>query len=140
MEITGNTSPYLVGNAASLTCAVTGGNPAPHSYTWSLAGNALGEMSNMLALSPLTITNDGQDILCTAINTVGTVASGTSTLTVHCECFQFPLFLQKLGALSVGKQQISVIDAVKVELNSPKRLCLKPQIKFLIDFTNLSTF
>lgn len=86
--ITGNNSPYNVGDTPTLTCEVTGGNPTTSSFSWSKGGTIIsGAMGNMLSLSSLASVDNNQDITCTATNVVGSVTSAASTLNVLCEYY-----------------------------------------------------
>ena len=84
--ISGNNSPYTTGDSATLSCDVTGGNPATTSYSWTLGGTALpAEMLMILVITPLSNSNNGQAVTCTATNAVGPVTSAASTLDVQCK-------------------------------------------------------
>ena len=85
-SISGNTSPLTAGNSIALTCDVVGGNPATFTYVWTVGGTMQAETGQTLTLNPLTGANNGQTVMCTADNTVGTVSNmPAQTLDVQCK-------------------------------------------------------
>ena len=67
-----NQSRVGPGGAATLTCAVTRGNPVDYTYSWRLDGNTIpGETSTTLSLSAFSLADAGT-YTCLVTNEAGT--------------------------------------------------------------------
>ena len=74
-----NQSRVGLGGAATLSCAVTRGNPMAYTYSWSLAGNTIpGETSATLSLSAFTMADAGT-YTCMVTNDAG-IGMGSSII------------------------------------------------------------
>ena len=70
VTVEGPTAPYETGQTISFTCSIIGGNPAP-TKSWYKGSDLLaGETGDSLLL-PLSVADNGKDVVCKATNSAG---------------------------------------------------------------------